>query len=144
MPGEGVTLSRIAVDRRVCFAAKCCLDLSLGCLGDKLVLLPQMHKQGRMKIWDLTQVFLGVTAMIGDGGIDLAAYGCKERHPGVEAVPLDGNLARTFRQFGHSVQGVFNISDAGVTIKSLIKAKPVLPVSLGRDAKINARLLTQE
>src|SRR5580692_12106228 len=144
MPSEGVSLPRIAVDRRVWFAGKCCLDLSLRRLGDKLVLLPQMYRPGRMKILDLTQVFLGVTAMIGDGGIDLAAYGCKERHQGAEAIPLDGNLARTFRQFGHSVQGVFNISDAGVTIKSLIKAKPVLPVSLGRDAKINARLLTPE
>src|SRR5580698_349594 len=103
-----------------------------------------MHKQGRMKILDLTQVFLGVTAMIGDGGIDLTAYGCKERHQGAEAVPLDGNLARTFGQFGHSVQGVFNISDAGVTIISLIKAKAVLPVGLRRNVKINARLLTPE
>src|SRR5271170_6283499 len=130
MPGEGVTLPWIAVDRRFCFAGKCCLDLSLCCSGDKLVLLPQMHKQGRMKILDLTQVSLGVTAMIGDGGIDLAAYGCKERHQGAEAVPLDGNLARTFRKSGHSVQGFFNISDASVTIISLIKTKPVLPVSL--------------
>ena len=116
MPGEGVTLSRIAVYRRVWFAGKCRLDLSLGRLGDKLVLLPQMHKQGRMKILDLTQVFLGVTAMIGDGGIDLAAYGRKERHQGAKAVPLDGNFARTLRQLCHSVQSVVNIFDAGVTI----------------------------
>src|SRR5580704_13744332 len=103
-----------------------------------------MHKQGRMKILDFTQVFFGVSAMIGNSGIDLAAYGRKEGHQGAEAVPLDGNLARTFRQFGHRVQGVFNISDASVTIISLIKAKPVLPVSLRRNAKINARLLTPE
>src|ERR1700734_2290541 len=144
MPGEGVALPRIAVDRRVCLAGKCRLNLSLRRLGDKLILFTQMHKQRRMKILDLPQVFLGVSAMIGNGGIDLAAYGRKERHQGAEAVPLDGNLARTFRQFGHSVQGVFNISDAGVTIKSLIKAKPVLPVSLRCDVKINARLLTPE
>ena len=52
-----------------------------------------MHKQGRMKILDLTQVFFGVSAMIGDRGIDLSAYGRKERHQGAEAVPLDANLA---------------------------------------------------
>src|SRR6202050_3194204 len=97
MPGEGVPVPRIAVDRGVFWSGKCCRDLCLRCLGDKLVLLPQMHKQGRMKILDLTQVFLGVTAMIGDGGIDLAAYGCKERHQGTEAVPLDGNLSCAFR-----------------------------------------------
>ena len=80
MPGEGVTLPRIAVDRRVCFAAKCRLDLSLRCLGDKLVLLPQMHKQRRTETVGLVQLFFGVSAMIGNGGIDLAADGRKERH----------------------------------------------------------------
>jgi hypothetical protein len=46
MPGEGVTLPRIAIDRRVCFAGKCCLDLSLRRLADKLVLLPRCISRG--------------------------------------------------------------------------------------------------
>src|SRR5258708_156766 len=97
-----------------------------------------------MKILDFTKVFLGVSAMIGDRGIDLSAYGRKERHQGAEAVPLDANFARTFRQFRHGFQSVLNISDAGVTIIRLIKTKPVLPVSLRRDVRINAWLLTPE
>ena len=144
MPGEGVTLPRIAVDRRICFAGKCCLDLSLRRLRDKLILFPQMHEQRRMKILDLTQVFLGVTAMIGDGGIDPAAHGREKRHQGAKAIPLDGNLTRTFRQFRDGAQGVSNISDAGVAIVRLIKAKAMLPVGLGSDVKVNARLLTLE
>src|SRR5258708_14846972 len=143
MPSEGVMLPRIAVDRRVWLAGKGRLDLSLRRLGNELV-LSQMHKQGRTKIGDLSQVLFGVSAAIGDGGIDVAAHGRQERHQGAEAVALDGNLARALRQFGHSVQGVNNISDASVTIIRLIKAKAALPVSLRRDAKVNARLLTPE
>ena len=41
-------------------------------------------------------------------------------------------------------QGFLNISDGSVTVKGLIKAKAMLPVSLRRDAKVNARLLTPE
>src|SRR5579862_2843626 len=144
MSSEGVALPRIAVDRRVCFAGKRCLDLSLRGLRNKLVFLSQVHKQGRAKIVDLAQVLFSVSAVISDGGIDVAAYGRQERHQGAEAVALDGNLARTLRQFGQSVQGFVNISDASVTIKGLIKAKAMLPVSLRRDAEVNARLLTPE
>src|SRR5271155_5034978 len=121
MPSEGMTLPRIAVDRRVCFARKCCLDLSLRRLGNKLVLLSEMHKQGRTKIVDLAQVLFGVSAVIGDGGIDVAAQGRQERHQGAKAVSLDGNLTGAIGQFGHSVQGVLNISDASITIIRLIK-----------------------
>src|SRR5579872_379077 len=144
MPSEGVTLARIAVDCRIWVACERLLDMGLRRLGNELVLLSQMHEQGRTKIVDLAQVLFGVTAVIGDGGIDVAAHGRQERHQGAEAVALDGNLARALRQFGHSVQGVLDISDASVTIVSLIKAKAVLPVSLRRDAKVNARLLTPE
>src|SRR5579862_5669034 len=144
MPSEGMTLARIAVDCRIGVAGECLLDLGLRRLGNELVLLSQMHKQGCTKTVDLAQVLFGITAMIGDGGIDVAAYGRQERHQGAEAVALDGNLARTLRQFGQSVQGFVNISDASVTIKGLIKAKAMLPVSLRRDAEVNARLLTPE
>jgi hypothetical protein len=103
-----------------------------------------MHKQGRTKFADLTQILFGVSPVIGDRGVNVAAHCHQERHQGAETVALDGNLARALRQFGHSVQGVCNISDASVTIKGLIKAKAALPVSLRRDVKINARLLTPE
>src|SRR5260370_29675541 len=105
MPSEGVMLPRIAVDRRVWLAGKGRLDLSLRCLGNELVLLSQMHKQGRTKMVDLAQVLFGVSAVISDGGIDVAAYSRQERHQGAEAVALDGNLTRPLRQFGHAVQG---------------------------------------
>src|ERR1700730_16888991 len=97
MPSEGVMLPRIAVDRRVWPAGKSRLDLSLRCLGNKLVLLSQMHKQGRTKIVDLAQVLFGVSAVISDGGIDVAPHGREECHQGAEAVALDGNLARALR-----------------------------------------------
>src|SRR5260370_41316694 len=103
-----------------------------------------MHKQGRTKIVDLSQVLFGVSAVIGDGGIDVAAHGRQERHQGAKAVALDGNPARALRQFSHSVQGVVNISDASVTIIRWITAKAVLPVSLRRDAEVNARPLTPQ
>jgi hypothetical protein len=137
-------LPRIAVDRRVWLAGKGRLDLSLRRLGNELVLLSQMHKQGRTKIVDLAQILFGVSAMISDGGVDVAAHGRHKRHQGAEAIALDGNLAGAIGQFGHSVQRVLDISDAGVTIIRLIKPKAVLPVSLLRDAKVNARLLTPE
>ena len=103
-----------------------------------------MHKQGRTKIVDLAQVLFGVSAVISDGGIDVAPHGREERHQGAEAVALDGNLARTLRKFGHSVQGFVNISDTSVAIIGLIQVKAVLPVSFRCDAKVNARLLTPE
>jgi hypothetical protein len=82
--------------------------------------------------------------MISDGGVDVAAHGRHKRHQGTEAIALDGTLAGAIGQFGHSVQRVPDISDAGVTIIRLIKPKAMLPVSLRRDAKVNARLLTPE
>src|ERR1700740_3552329 len=102
MPGEGMALPRIAVDRRVWFATQCCLDLSLRWLGNELVLLSQMHKQGGKKIVALAQIFLSVSAMISDSGVDVAAHGRHKRHQGTEAIALDSNLAGPIGQFGHS------------------------------------------
>src|SRR3984957_16219594 len=144
MSSEGVTLPRIAVDRRVWFAGKCRLNLGLRRLGNELVLLSQMHQQRCAKFVDLAKIFLSVTTVISDRGIDAAAHGRQERHQGAEAVTLDANLARALRQFGHSVQRVLNISDTSITIIRLIKAKAVLPVGLGGDAEVDARLLTPE
>jgi hypothetical protein len=81
-------------------------------------------------------------AAISDGGIDVAPHGREERHQGAEAVALDGNLARALRQVRHVIQSVLDISDASVAIIALIKVKAVLPVSLRRDAKVNAWRLT--
>ena len=120
MPGKGVTLARIAVDYRVWFVGKSRLDLGLGRLGNELVLLAEMHQERRTKIVDLTQVFFGVSAVISDGGVDVAAHGRQERHQGAEAIALDGELSRTVRQPGHNVQGVPDISDTGVAIVGLI------------------------
>src|SRR3984885_163114 len=103
-----------------------------------------MHQQWRTKFVDLAQVLFGVTAVIGNGRIDVAAYGRQERHQGAEAIALEADLAPALRQFGDGFQSVVNISDASVAIIRLIKAKAVLPVILRRDAKVNARLLTPE
>ena len=50
-------------------------DLSLRCLRNEFVIFSQMHKQGPAKIVDLAQIFFSVSAVIGDGGIDVAAHG---------------------------------------------------------------------
>src|ERR1700679_2419474 len=70
MAGEGMTLPRIAVDRRIRFPSKCGFDLSLRSLGNKLVLLGQMHQKGRMKPIDLSQIFFSIAAVIPDRGVD--------------------------------------------------------------------------
>ena len=44
------------------FAGERRLDLSLCRLGNKLVLLAQMHEQGRMEAVDFPQILLGVAA----------------------------------------------------------------------------------
>jgi hypothetical protein len=64
MPSERVMLTRIAVNRRVWFAGKGRLDLSLRRLGNKLVLLGQMHQQRRIKAVDLAEILFGVTAVV--------------------------------------------------------------------------------
>src|SRR5579862_51560 len=80
MPSKGVALTGVAINCRVWLAGESRLDLSLRGLGNELVLFPQMHKQGRTKIVDLFQVLFGVSAVIGDGCIDVAAHGRQERH----------------------------------------------------------------
>src|SRR6266404_9414681 len=144
MPSEGVTLTRIAVHRRVWFPGKCRLDLSLCRLGNELVLLGQMHQQRRIKAVDLAQIFLSVTAVISDRSIDAIARGGQEGHQPAEAIAEDGNLADAPRQLGHGVGGVLNVPSAGISIICLIEAKAVLPVGFGGDAEVDARLLTPE
>ena len=137
-------LTWIAVDYRVWFAGKCRLDLSLRWLENKLVLLGEMHQQRRIKPVDLSQIFLSVTAVIDDRSVDAIARGRQEGHQPAEAIAEDGNPAGAPRQLGHNVGGVLNVPSAGVAVIGLIKAKPVLPVGLGGDAEVDARLLTPE
>src|SRR5580700_10795644 len=70
MAREGMTLTRIAVDRRVWFLSKCRFNLRLCSLGNELILLGHMHENGRMKAIDLSQIFLSIGAVIPDRGVD--------------------------------------------------------------------------
>src|SRR6266403_5007553 len=85
VPSEGVILTWITVDRYIRFVGKRRLDLSLRSLGNELVLLGQMHQQRRIKPIDLAQIFLSVTAVIGDRSIDAMAHGRQEGHQPAEA-----------------------------------------------------------
>ena len=58
MAGECVTLPRVAVHRRIWLLSKCCFNLRLCSLGNELILLGQMHENGRMKPINLSQIFL--------------------------------------------------------------------------------------
>src|SRR5712664_2042739 len=144
MPSEGVMLTRIAIDCRVWFAGKCLLDLSLRRLGNELVLLGQGHQQRRIKTVDLAQIFLSVTAMISDRGVDAVARSRQEGHQATETKAHDGNLPTAVRELGHRVGSILNVSGAGVPVISLVEAKAVLPVGLGGDPKVDTRLLTPE
>ena len=70
MAGECVTLPRVAVHRRIWFLSECRSNRRLCSLGNELILLGQMHENGRMKPIDLSQVFLGIGAVIPDRGVD--------------------------------------------------------------------------
>src|SRR5271170_4641701 len=143
MPREGVILSRIAVDRRVRFLSKCRFNLPLCSLRDELILLGHMHEKGRMEPIDLSQIFLSIGAVIPDRRVDaVVAHGCHEDHQRTEAIAEQGNLAVAFRETACCVNGVLNVPYAGISVISRIEAKAVLPVSLGGDVQVDARLLT--
>src|SRR5271155_2594468 len=99
MPREGMTLTRIAVDRRVWFLSKCRLALSLRSLRNELVFFGQMHEKGRIKPIDLSQIFLSISAVISDPGVDaVAAHGCQEDHQRAQAIAEEGDLAVALRE----------------------------------------------
>ena len=76
-----MTLTRIAVDRRVWFLSKCRFNLRLCSLGNELILLGYMHEKGRMKPIDLSQIFLSIGAVISDRSVDaVTTHGCQEDH----------------------------------------------------------------
>ena len=137
-----MTLPRIAVHRRIWLLSKCRFDLRLCSLGNELILLGQMHENGRMKPIDLSQIFLSIGAVIPDRGVDaVVAHGCHEDHQRAEAIAEQGNLAVAFREIAYCVDGVLDVLYAGISVISRIETKAVLPVGFGRDVQVDARLL---
>ena len=99
-----MTLPRVAVHRRICFLTNCRFNLRLCSLGNELILLGQMHENGRMKPIDLSQIFLRIAAVIPHRGVDaVIAHGCHEDHQRAEAIAEQGNLALVFRQMAYCV-----------------------------------------
>src|SRR5580700_4310642 len=142
MTREGMILTRIAVDGRVWFLSKRRFDLRLRSLGNELVLFGQMHQQRRMKPIDLSQIFLSIGAVIPDCGVDaVVAHGCHEDHQCAEAIAEQRNLAVAFREIAYCVDGVLYVPYARISVISRIEAKAVVPVGLGGDVQVDARLL---
>ena len=56
MAGKGMTLPRIAVHRRVWFHSDCRFNLRLRGFGNELILLGQVHENGRVKPIYLSQI----------------------------------------------------------------------------------------
>src|SRR5271170_8070076 len=87
MSREGMTLTWIAVDRRVWFLTQCSFNFSLRCLGNEFVLLGQMHQNGCIKSVHLSQIFVSISAVIRDSAIDtLVAHGSQEDHECAETI----------------------------------------------------------
>src|SRR5580704_7136769 len=142
MAREGMTLPRVAVHRRTWFRSKGRFNLRLCSLGNELILLGQMHENGRMKPIDLSQIFLSIGAVIPDRGVDaVVTHDCHEDHQRAEAIAEQGNLAGAFREIAYCVDGVLDVRYAGISVISRIEAKAVLPVGFGGDVQVDARLL---
>src|SRR3984885_9681335 len=128
MAGEGMTLPPGAIHPRIWFLTNCRFNLRLCSLGNELILLGQMHENGRMKPIDLSQIFLRIATVIPHRGVDtVVAHGCHEDHQRAEAIAEQGNLAVAFRQLAYCVDGLLDVLDAGISVISLIEAKAVLP-----------------
>src|SRR5271154_1478322 len=144
MTRKGVTLTRIAVDRSVRFLSKCRFDFRLCSLGNELILLSHMHENGSMKPIDLSQIFLGIGAVIPDRGVDaVVTHGRHEDHQRAEAIAEQGNLAVAFREIAYCVDGVLDVLYAGISVISRIETKAVLPVGFGGDVQVDARSCPQ-
>src|SRR5260370_5756082 len=145
MARKGVTLTRIAVDRCVRFLSKCRFNLRLCSLGNELILLGYVHEKGRVQPIGLSQIFLSIGAVIPDRGVDaVVAHGCHEDHQRAEAITEDGNLAVALREVAYCVDRVLDVLCSRVSVISSVQTKPVLPVSLGGNVKVNSRLLPPE
>ena len=83
--------------------------------------------------------------MISDRGVDaVAAHGCQEDHQCAKAIAEEGDLAVALREGAYGVDGVLDVLCARVSVISCVQTKAVLPVGLGGNAEVNARLLTPE
>src|ERR1700733_15189123 len=100
-----------------------------------------MHQQRRIKPLELAQILISVPAVISDRGVNAIANSGQEGHQSTEAKAHDGNLTTAARELGHRVGGIPDVPGAGVSVVSLVEAKAMLPVGLGGDAEVNARLL---
>src|SRR5260370_14971762 len=88
---------------------------------------------------------VSIAAVISDRGVDaVAAYGCQEDHQRAEAIAEDGNVAVALRAVAYCVDGVLDVLCARVSVISPVQTKAVLPVGLGGDIQVNARLLPPE
>jgi hypothetical protein len=125
-----VTLTWVAVHRRIGFPSECRLDLGLPGLGNELILLGQMHQLGRTETVDLAEILLCVTTVVGDRSVNAAAHGRQESHQRSEAVAKYGNLAGALGYLRDGVGGVLDVPNTGISVIGLIEAKTVLPVWL--------------
>src|SRR5271155_4662935 len=99
-------------------------------------------RRERMKPIDLSQIFLGIGAVIPDRGVDaLVTHGCHENHQRAQAIAEQGNLAVAFREIAYCVDGVLDVLYTGISVISRIETKAVLPVGFGGDVQVDARLL---
>src|SRR5271170_4129875 len=89
-------------------------------------------RRERMKPIDLSQILLGIGAVIPDRGVDaVVAHGCHEDHQRAEAIAEQRNLAVAFRETAYRVNRVLYVLNAGVSVISRIETEAVLPVGLG-------------
>src|SRR5260370_41419164 len=86
----------------------------------------------------------GFGAVINVRGVGAVAHSGQEGHQTTEAKAHDGNLTAAARELGHRIGGVLNVLGTAVSVIRLIEAKTVLPVGLGGDAEVDARLLAPE
>src|ERR1700724_1472622 len=98
-----------------------------------------------MKPIDFSQIFLSITTVIPDRGVDaIVAHGCHEDHQRAEAIAEQGNLTVAFRETAYCVDVVLCVPYARISVISRIEAKTVLPVGFGGDVQVDAWLLPPE
>src|SRR5271169_4814397 len=145
MPGEGTTLTWIAIGRRVWFLTQCSFDFSLRCLGNELVLFGQMHQKGCVKPAHLSQIFVSVPAVIRDSAIyTLVARGSQEDHQCAETITQKGNFAIALLEVAYCADRVLYVLCARVSVISPVQTKTVLPIGLRGNIKVDARFLPPE
>src|ERR1700722_18165590 len=95
-----------------------------------------------MKPIDFSQVFVSIGAVIPDGTVDaVVAHSGHDDHERSEAIAEQANLAVAFRETAYCLDGVLYVLYARISVISLIEAKAVVPVGLGGDVQVDARLL---